>query len=69
MARSLQEQYDDCDAHIAAIESGAQTYGVGGRQVQKARYLELTQERRQLRRELDAFSYPMVSVAQVDRPS
>ncbi len=41
MARSTQQQIDDCDAAIQSIETGAQAYSARGRSAQKAQLATL----------------------------
>lgn len=45
MARSLQQQLDDCDTAIAAIETGAQAYGTGLRRVDRGDLAALYKQR------------------------
>jgi hypothetical protein len=50
MARSYQQQLDDCDAAIAAIETGAQAYTARGRSAQRGQLADLQRERARLGR-------------------
>lgn len=53
MARTKQEQYDDIDAALVAIERGAQSYTCAdGRTVTKGNTFQYYAERRELAREL-----------------
>ena len=71
MARSLQQQLDDCDAAIARIENGAQEYTVRGRMAQQARYAALVKERRELQEQVADVSVNsgrMASLGQIGSP-
>lgn len=50
MARSLQQQYDDNDAAIHAVETGAQAFSEGGDSATKATLATLYKERDRLER-------------------
>jgi hypothetical protein len=52
MARSTQQQLDDCDAAIEQIETGAQAYTIRSRSAQKALYEKLCAERARLEEKL-----------------
>lgn len=69
MARSLQQQLDDCDARIAAIEDGAQAYTIRGKNVQHALLKDLYEERRRLHQYINAGATQFASLGQLTRPS
>lgn len=64
---TTQEQLDQINAAIAAIEKGAQEYSIGSRRLRRADLAVLYQERRTLQRQLFEESGGGVSVAVFDR--
>jgi hypothetical protein len=69
MARSLQQQLDDCDAAIAAIETGAQAYTIRGKSAQKAQLGTLYAQRESLQQRLGVSQTGFATVAQITRPT
>ena len=51
---TLQEQYDQINAAITAIENGAQEYRIGNKLLRRADIASLYRERRQLQQEVIA---------------
>ena len=71
MARTLQVQLDDLDDAIHAIETGAQSYGVGGRRVDRGKLSDMYKERAALQAALDQASGGggLFQVINRDRPT
>lgn len=57
MAETLQEQLERVQSAIAAIESGAQEYSIGGRRVRKADLPVLYEREKDLLTRIDAEQY------------
>lgn len=56
-------------AAIAAILTGAQSYGIGGRNVSRANLAQLYEMERDLMFQVEREGTPMVSVGMIERPS
>jgi hypothetical protein len=64
---TTQEQIDQINAAISAIEQGAQEYTIGGRRLRRADLSILYQERRMLQRQLNEENGYSTTVAVFDR--
>lgn len=64
---TTQEQLNQINAAIAAIENGAQEYSIGSRRLRRPDLSSLYQERRMLQRQLFEEKGGSISVAVFDR--
>ena len=64
---TIQEQLDQINAAISAIENGAQEYSIGSRRLRRPDLTVLYQERRQLLLQLREETGGSVTVAVFDR--
>ena len=64
---TIQDQLEQINKAIAAIETGAQEYSIGSRRLRRADLSVLYQERRLLQRQLDEQNGFNTSVAIFDR--